>query len=178
MKRFKGEVFHMVRDMDTFQVHGYVITTMGKIERIIDKLISIKINPENKDVFNDVILDSLIMPISSKIIILKNLFPKYKSNLLNDLEELTKIRNLFAHRTMSISMPEEINAQTIDDFFANIEKGYSSMKKLSRSGNIDKGFNAWEEAIKFEKLSQPVTMALQLLILNPNRKIDYKKLKR
>lgn len=152
LKQFKNPEVFDVKEMDTFQVYGYVISQTGLVEKLVDGIITKAIEPNDVETFKDVILDSQTMPWRSKIKILKRIIPESerKNSLIQEIEDLVAIRNLFAHHNIYVLSE---HGKKFDP--NKISSGKSIMKKVSKSGILDQ-VSAMEKAIEFQKLADRV----------------------
>lgn len=166
LKLFKSIKTHNIEEMDIYQVYGFVIRKMGQVEKLVDGIITKFINPEKEETFKDVVLNSSIITWNGKIIILKNILPKKKKDLIEKIEKMTSIRNLFAHHnTFMMAAPKDLSkktAESILDITERLVKGESSFKKLSRSGKTST-VSAWDKVKEYETLWKEISPRLMVM---------------
>ena len=83
-------------EWNAFEIRGFVVDRMSKIEELLNVALSLEVNPNNEDWFRRYILNSSVMSLHSKIQVAKN-SEIISNKIAGRLDTLRSKRNWFAH---------------------------------------------------------------------------------
>lgn len=139
-----------ISEFNLEEIRGWVINQTVKIEKKIDSIICDFFNPEKKNEFNRVLLNSSIVSIGGKMKILRNI-SSFDNRIIEKINKLSSIRNAFAHleindtveMTVKLNKNFEIEGTEITNFRSELEVMNSSGE--IRIKNIEELFSEYQE---------------------------------
>lgn len=122
-----------LQDFNKAEVQGWVIERFIKVEEHINTIILEYFQPDNKELFKSVVLNSSILTIGSKLKILVNI--GVKNSTIDKIRKLSAIRNGFAHTLiisqMNVKVPSKSNpVKTIETNITSIVNVMNSSGKI------------------------------------------------
>ena len=126
-----------ISELNLEEVRGWIIGRMCQIEREIDNIILDYFNPNKKDEFKKVILNSSIITFGAKLKVLRNV-KSFDKTIINKLQEISTIRNAFAH--LPITIDQRI-----------IIRGYKNLDQIQTVSEINKYIEVMNSAGELKK---------------------------
>jgi hypothetical protein len=97
---------------------GWIIDRMYHLEWQVDIIITEYFNPEKKEEFEKVVLNSTILPMGAKMKILRNI-DGIEGRMVDKISTLSSIRNAFAHlpyiQNIDITVDEKLNPLNVEE---------------------------------------------------------------
>ena len=112
--KFDSTTKTKISELNLEEVRGYIIERMCQIEREIDNIILDYFNPDKKDEFKKVILNSSIITFGAKLKVLINI-KSFDKNVISKIQEISSIRNAFAHLPIKIYQKISFRKKVVDD---------------------------------------------------------------
>ncbi|MFP2996254.1 hypothetical protein ABN763_10090 [Spongiivirga sp. MCCC 1A20706] len=112
-RRYPNIEKNKLSEFNTAEIRGWVIDRLVQIEYRVNNIIFEFFQPEEKQVFNEVLLNSSVIDFGGKAKILYNI--GVSKTTLGKLRKIVSIRNAFAHAslgediTLNVSIDEEGN---------------------------------------------------------------------
>jgi len=147
-----------ISDLNAAEARGWTINCLLEIEHFLDKIILAFFEPKNENIFKDIVLNSSILDMGSKLKILRNI--GFDKSLIEKIRRISAIRNGFAHAPILNS--------SIVTFGENEIKGSrksSAILVMNSQGEI-KGKNAPEYLYEFFELNNEIVEKLKTTIAN------------
>ena len=151
-KAFDLNTKEQIKDFTWLEIHGYILVMTNQVEFQMDQIIEAYLRPRREDFFKTVMLDSSVITLFGKTVILRSIIRREKeaitkmlkdpSGTMRSVDKILQIRNRFAHKTTYVTY--------IEDSDVKGEKYESKYNILSRGGNFD-SISAWDDAFEFEK---------------------------
>ncbi|MEX1013710.1 MAG: hypothetical protein WDZ80_00940 [Candidatus Paceibacterota bacterium] len=144
-----------LKELNAAEARGWVIERMNQIESNIDSKIADFVDPKDKHSFKKIILNSSIISTGGKLKILAGLKLLDKKTM-NDIRELSSIRNAFAHSVFVHATEIMIDRKN------NTTKGLASYHNMEimNSDGVLKSKKAHEHLERFYELNERVGKAL------------------
>lgn len=98
-ERFKNRVNKQINEFTENEARGWIIDCFLDLEYSINKVILDFFKPENKSVFDSVVLNSSILDTEKKVKILINI--GVTKDIVEKLRSISRTRNAFAHGVLS-----------------------------------------------------------------------------
>lgn len=132
----KGTKKSKLSEYNLGEIRGWIIDRMYQIESKIDFIISTYFNPEKKNEFEKIVLNSSIISVGGKLKILRNI-PTFDKKIIDKIQKISNIRNAFAHLPVS----ETIEIHFVNDKEGNfletkIDKITSHIQTMNSSGEL------------------------------------------
>ena len=124
-----------VTELNQEELIGWVVERLNLIEEIMTSIITLRIEPKERKIFRDIIMNSNVVHYGAKLKILKNL--GYPKSLIENLRTLSIIRNGFAHNVIGNINKFEITGGNGHPYTSKVTKLGAKMKVMKSDGIID-----------------------------------------
>lgn len=141
-----------LREFNEAEARGWTIDRLMQIEYRIDEKILAYFKPANKEVFKEIVLNSAILDIGSKLKILLNT-GLVEKQIIEKIRKLAAIRNGFAHAPVVEHIAIVIDEK--DKSKSHLAAASSVIKVMNSQGEI-KEKNAYEYLMEFLELQNEI----------------------
>lgn len=134
-RRFGGIEKSNLEEFNLAEIRGWVIDRLIQIEYVTNDIILEFFKPEQKQVFNDILLNSSVVDFGGKIKVLKNI--GVSKITIEKLRKIVSIRNGFAHASFSEFVTVSVQKDKNGNEDIELE-AWSTISVMNSQGDISK----------------------------------------
>ena len=146
-----------ISEFNMEEIRGWIIDELNKIEQKIDRIITVYFNPEKKQEFTKIILNSSIVSTGAKMKILRNI-DSFDKNKISKIQTVISIRNAFAHLPVTKSATVVYKNEN-GKLIGSLENVSTQLDIMNSNGEIKKK-NVKELIFEYKKTVDEITIYL------------------